>query len=68
MNNTIVSLPIVPSCCGDNDVSGIMPGIDPEARDNLSENAIIDPPGDMDRADTLEPAKEIMSKKLFYTL
>lgn len=58
-------LPIAPSCCGDNDVSGIMPGIDPEARDNLSENAMIEPPGDTERADALEPATEIISEKRF---
>lgn len=55
---------MTPSCCGDNAVSSMTPaGNDPDARDKRSENATTDPPGDIDRADALEPAKEIISGK-----
>lgn len=36
-------------------------GREPDANDKRSENAITDPPGDIDRADALEPANEIIS-------
>lgn len=53
--------PIAPNCCGERAVSCATPGIDPDASDNLSENAMIDPPGDTDRADVLDPANDIIS-------
>lgn len=55
-------MPITPSCCGDSDVSSMTPaGREPDANDKRSENATTDPPGDIDRADAFEPAKEMIS-------
>lgn len=56
-------VPITPNCCGDNDVSCMMPGIDPDANDNRSDSAMIEPPGDTDRADAFDPANDIISAK-----
>lgn len=55
------NLPITPSCCGDSGLSCAAPGNDPDARESRSERATTDPPGDMDRADTLDPAKDSIS-------
>lgn len=38
-----------------------MPGSEPDANDKRSDNATADPPGDTDRADTFEPANDIIS-------
>lgn len=37
------------------------PANEPDANDKRSDKATIEPPGDIDRADTLEPAKEVIS-------
>lgn len=55
-------IPITPNCCGDNTVSCIIPGKEPDANDIRSEKATTDPPGDTERADALDPAKDIISK------
>lgn len=36
-------------------------GREPDANDKRSDNATTEPPGDIDRADALEPAKDIIS-------
>lgn len=54
-------LPITPSCCGDNGLSCAAPGNEPDANESRSESATTEPPGDTDRADTLDPAKDNIS-------
>lgn len=55
------ALPITPSCCGDNGLSCATPANEPDANDKRSDRATTEPPGDTERADTLDPAKEVMS-------
>lgn len=55
-------LPMTPSCWGDNILSGAVPGNEPDASDILSDIATTDPPGDIERAETLDPAKEVASE------
>lgn len=57
----MVILPIAPSCCGDNGLSCPAPGNEPDASDILSDMATTEPPGDIERAETLDPAKEVTS-------
>lgn len=57
----ISTVPITPSCCGDNGLSCVTPANEPEASDKRSDKATIEPPGDIERADTLDPAKEVIS-------
>lgn len=38
-------------------------GKEPDANDKRSENATTDPPGDIERADALEPAKDNRSAR-----
>lgn len=54
-------LPITPSCCGESGLSCAAPGNEPDANDILSDRATTDPPGDIERADTLDPATEFTS-------
>lgn len=54
-------LPMTPSCCGDSGLSCVTPANEPDANDKRSDKATIEPPGDMERADTLDPAKEVIS-------
>lgn len=40
----------------------MIPGNEPDANDRRSENATMEPPGEMDLADALEPAKDTISE------
>lgn len=42
-------------------MSCVTPANEPDANDKRSDRATTEPPGDMERADTLDPAKEVMS-------
>lgn len=52
---------MTPSCCGDRGLSCAAPGNEPDANERRSERATTEPPGDIDRADTLDPAKDMIS-------
>lgn len=54
------ALPITPSCCGDNG-SCVTPANEPDANDKRSDRATTEPPGDIERADILDPAKDVIS-------
>lgn len=43
------------------------PGNEPDANDIRSDNAITDPPGDTERPDTLDPAKDVISENRILT-
>lgn len=53
---------MTPSCCGESGLScAVAPGNEPDASDIRSDRAITEPPGDIERADTLDPAKDVIS-------